>query len=238
MEAKMFSKFMLIFLLLTTACLHAQYGHNKPTPKKAFTRFLIPERVDTTCITFGQKLTCINITDNLVTWEIKEKVSGDVISSGNGATLHDYMFATAGNYVVTLDHHLSYDPNSCNHGSLPDMIEVMVSPISAKFNFGTISFSSPIQDSILTDGIQVTVDIDVALQGMSSYNYLIPTVRTNGTDTEIVAIPMQSEVSLVEGINTLNFVLSGLVTRPSYIVFDFVDPNGKIQDYTYTLLIN
>ena len=234
----MFSKFMLIFLLLATACLHAQYSHNKPTPKKAFTRFLIPERVDTTCITFGQKLTCINIIDDLVTWEIKEKVSGDVISSGNGAALHDYMFTTAGNYIVTLDHHLSYDPNSCNHGSLPDMIEVTVSPISAKFNFGTISFSSIIQNGIPTDGIQVTVDLDVDLQGMSSFNYLIPTVRTNGTDTEIVATPLQSEVNLVEGINTLTFVLNGLVTRPSYIVFDFVDPNGKIQDYTYTHLIN
>jgi len=238
MEAKMFSKFMLIFLLLTTACLHAQYSHNKPTPKKAFTRFLIPERVDTTCIAFGQKLTCINITDDLVTWEIKEKVSGDIISSGNGATLHDYMFTTAGNYVVTLDHHLFYDPNSCNHGSLPDQIEVMVSPISAKFVFGTISFSSLIQDSIPTDGIQVTVDLDVALQGMSSYNFIIPPVMTNGTDTHIVATPLQEQVSLVNGINTLNFVLNGLVTRPSYIVFDFVDPNGKIQDYIYSLINN
>ncbi|HMR89321.1 MAG TPA: hypothetical protein PKD51_14265 [Saprospiraceae bacterium] len=238
MEAKMFSKFMLIFLLLTTACLHAQYSHNNPTPKNAFTRFLIPERVDTTCITFGQKLTCINITDDLVTWEIKEKVSGNVISSGNGATLHDYIFAMAGSYEVSLDHHLFYDPNSCNHGSLPDLIEVIVSPVTAKYKFETITFSSQIQDNIATDGIQVTLDLEVALQDMSSYNFIIPPVMTNGTDTHIVATPLQEQVSLVNGINTLNFVLNGLVTRPSYIVFDFVDPNGKIQDYIYSLINN
>ncbi len=238
MKAKEISKLLLLSLVLSSFFLNGQYSHNAATSKKAFTRFLIPERIDSTCISFGQKLNCLIKIDEMVTWEIKEKGSGNTIISGSGDALHNYVFNTAGSYVVSLDHHMAYEPNSCNHGSLPDMLEVTVTPIFAKFGFNNISFSSPIQSNVPTNGIEISVNIDVALQGISSYEYKMTTVRTSGTDTEIIATPVQEQVTLINGANQLTYVLSGSVSRPSYIVFDFVDPNGKIQDYTYTLLIN
>jgi hypothetical protein len=229
---------LILLIVMLSSVLQAQWA-DKPKPgNMPFTRFLTLERTEIECVAFGEKLKCYKNLEDNVTWEIRDKVTNTLIYSGSGNTLMDYVFNDPGNYIINLDQHLNNNPNSCDHGTLPDIIDLMVSPVRMTYKCNEITFSSPIVVGVQTNGIILTVNVNVALNGISDYNFNVPQARTSGTDTEIVATPVQTQITLTPGINQLQYVLSGKVNRPSYVIFDFIDSNGKIQDYTYTILVN
>lgn len=224
--------------MLLSAIIHAQLSEGDAFKKKPFTRFLVVEKVDTVCISFGEKINTGMVIDNLVSWEVRNKENNEIIETGSGISLLEIVFNSPGNYLIYLNHNSESNTNSCEHKTIPDLIELMVSPVKMLFDFEQISFSSPILSGINTDGITLTVNVNVELSGISNYNFNIPAVFTSGTDTNIIAMPVNSEVNLTQGLNQLQYVLNGKVDRPSYVIFDFIDVNSKIQDFTYTLLIN
>ncbi len=238
MKTCRFLKYTILVLVSFTTVAEAQLSIVNTVKNRPFSKFLVTENVDTVCISFGEKLNNIREIDSLVTWEVRNKDTDEIIETGSGQSLLDIVFIDPGNFLIHFNHHREYNPSSCDHKSLPDLIDLMVSPVRMVYKCDQIVFSSPITAGVPTDGIILTVNVEVALSGIAEYSFSVPQVRTSGTDTEIIATPLQSPLLITSGMHQLQYVLSGKVDRPSYVIFDFIDANSKIQDYTYTLLVN
>lgn len=163
------------------------------------------------------------------TWELKN-AEGQLIHSGKGS-LENNVFSIPGDYVLHIQ--TVFDPNLCDSDQSPKKINIKASAMKMVFDFESVTFSKKIVGGQATDGITVRVNVDYSSLENNSAIYTYGFV-TAGVDTTVVGKLKNGQVTLQQGMNTLEFELEGQATAGNYIMFDFVDVNGEVQSYGLT----
>ncbi|MFT4061372.1 MAG: hypothetical protein QM642_03335 [Edaphocola sp.] len=176
-------------------------------------------------------------------WAIYSIDEHEQLANGTGSAYADFVFQKPGNYRITFEAHhdsgVAETTHTCEHKLLPDTVLVAVSGVRMNYDFSNINFSAPIHAGVPANSISVSVPVQVELYGDNGYTFTIPAAKTAGLATSVVAEPTgTSPVVLQNGTMTLNYQLSGSVSRSSYIMFDFVDFNGNVQSYAPTSIID
>jgi hypothetical protein len=118
---------------------------------------------------------------------------------------------------------------SCTDLHLPAIFQVAVSNIKMAFDEKSIEFSSPIIKNKSTEGIVLRIAVSI-----ESFDHLPvilnrTPVHSAGIGTNIVATLDTNFKELPEGKHILQYNLNGVATENAYLMFDFMDANGKIQ---------
>lgn len=185
-------------------------------------------------LTFGQSIEDYNnVLNENISWKVISSADKKVISSGAGLGLSKFKFDIPGKYTIEIDDKSPHDKKSCGHSHMPSLINVEVSGVQMTYDFSRIKFSEKIVKCMRCDQITVSVPIRVVLVDEKPVTFNIPDIRTAGIGTEIIAIPVQRQIELVNGEQILNFKLSGVANDEAYIMFDFVDINNQVQPYSH-----
>jgi hypothetical protein len=146
-----------------------------------------------------------------------------------GNAINDYKFMTPGTYHIKVEEKQSNKKASCTEKHFPKEIVVEVSRIKMNFDKKDVTFSSPITKNKSTDGITLQVPVTTETYDHLPAKLDFTPVRSAGIGTNITATLGASFKELPEGTHLLQYSLHGVVTENSYLMFDFIDANGKIQ---------
>lgn len=169
--------------------------------------------------------------DTYTDWEIKNN-NGELLNSGSGSIAK--LFSKPGTYILYIhEKHNHNSTSSCDHVQYPSKVNITVSPLKLLFDFSTIKFSKNIQDSQSREGIVVTVNAmyNSYESKAAVYNHGFTTA---GVGTSVRGKLKGGKTILKEGVNTLEFLLEGFITKGNNIMLDFKDINGQVQSYTLT----
>ena len=150
-----------------------------------------------------------------------------------GNEINEYIFSTPGDYQIKIQESKAHKKqDSCEDRHLPADITVTVSRVKMTFEAATMSFSSPIVKNKETKG--TTLNIAARIE---TFDHLPATmnftrVNTAGIGAEITADLNPEFRILPEGLHLLRYSLNGIISENSYLMFDFVDANAKIQSVT------
>lgn len=184
-------------------------------------------------ISFGESLSKMTMrVTNEFDWKIIEKSSSKTIKTGVGESLKDFVFETPGNYLIELSLNENHKHTACSHGSGRVDIDLTVSNVKMTFDFSKVKFSSPIRKGQNTQNITMTIPVMVNTFDKSPVSCTLQEVATAGIGTNIVAKPVNKEITLNEGIQELSYRLSGIAQNEAYIMFDFIDYNNQIQSFS------
>lgn len=193
------------------------------------------------CFTsYAQNIPTITISfgENINLGEIEAETSFNISSESgsfqlNGNEINTYQFKKPGIYVLKTSDSSSHTEDEKNHicgkNHLPKEIKVIVSRIKMTFDSSKIAFSNPIKKNTETNGITMSIPVTIATYDNKPADLNFDQVNSAGIGTAIIAKLDDSYKKLPEGNHILKYALSGKVTENSYIMFDFVDANGKIQ---------
>lgn len=174
-------------------------------------------------ISFNEKINLGSKNENFV-FRISESKS---IIDGN--LINDFVFKEPGKYIIIVEEKKKHKSNECEHAKLPEKIIVNVSPYRITFDANTISFSQPIQKNKETAGTVLNISVNIETYNHQSAVLDSSPVISAGIGTSIIATLDKKFAVLTEGNHTISYLLTGKVTEKSYLMFDFVEPNGKIQ---------
>lgn len=170
---------------------------------------------------------------NEITWNITNMDKNEVVLSGSGNALANYVFANPGIYQIDINENLVHDSNTCNHNHFPEKMLVRVSPMKMDFDFSTVKFSKQIVGDQPTNGTTLSVDVRFSSYDNSSAVY-DKAFRTAGVRTSVAGKLKNEKATLRQGVNTLEFLLEGQASKGTYIMIDFIDINGVLQSYSLT----
>lgn len=146
-----------------------------------------------------------------------------------GNEINNYNFSKPGIYTLKVEEKKAYSKESCTDIHIPSAILVEVSRVKMFFDDKNITFSSPIIKNKSTDGITLRIPVSIQTFDHLPATLNKTTVNSAGIGTNITAKWSADITQLPEGTHTLEYALSGIVTENAYLMFDFVDANGKIQ---------
>lgn len=188
-------------------------------------------------IAFGEKIQLPELT-NSVTWTITGP-SGT--SFGSGTALNDHVFDKPGKYEISLADNsassiIHEKEESCAHEKFPSKINITVFPIKMIFLGDELQLSAELQKGIETTGITISIPVIIETYGNQELTFNTHQITTAGIGTTIVA-SLKKGTILKEGKQTLEYELSGIAENEAYIMFDFLDINGKVQGVALKTLI-
>ena len=146
-----------------------------------------------------------------------------------GNKINEYEFSKPAIYKITVEEKTHYIEQSCNHNHLPSEIIVNVNGTKITFNDTTLSFSKPIQKNIDSKGIILSIAVNIETFDHLTAKLNQSTINFAGIGSELTANLDESITELSEGNHILTYNLNGKVTENSYLMIDFVLPNGTIQ---------
>jgi hypothetical protein len=146
-----------------------------------------------------------------------------------GNEINNYSFTKPGIYNLKVEEKKSHSKESCTDIHLPSSILVEVSRVKMTFDGKNISFSAPIIKNKNANGIALKIPVSIQTYDHLSAVLNRTLVNSAGIGSSIIATLNTGVSELPEGTHTLEYALSGIVTENSYLMFDFVDANGKIQ---------
>ena len=146
-----------------------------------------------------------------------------------GNKINQYVFSKPAIYKITVEEKTHSNEQSCNHNHLPSEIIVNVNATKITFNDTTLSFSKPIQKNIETKGIILSIAVNIETFDHLTAKLNQSTINFAGIGSELTANLDESITELSEGNHILTYNLNGKVTENSYLMIDFVLPNGTIQ---------
>jgi len=177
-------------------------------------------------ISYGDKIDLSHI-DNSTSFYIK---GNNVAAHLKGNEINDYVFEKPGVYLIKVtEKKADKKADACRDIHLPKEITVNVSRIKMTFDPLNISFSAPITKNKETRGTTLTIPATIKTFDHLPAALNFTQVNTAGIGTNIIADLQSDEKQLSEGTHTLNYSLSGIVAENSYLMFDFIDANAKIQ---------
>ncbi len=162
-------------------------------------------------------------------WELKD--SGDKLIKKGTGSLENEIFAVPGNYMLQL--HEVHNPDSCEHDHIPERLKINVSAMKMVFDFSSVKLSRNITGNQPADGIILSVNVVYSSYDNSTTVYKHG-FTTAGVGTSVTGKLKNGEITLKQGLNTLEFVLKGQATKGNYIMIDFVDTNSDVQSYGLT----
>lgn len=169
----------------------------------------------------------------VISWELKNE-SGSVIKNGEGE-LKDFIFNIPGNYKLMISEDKNHNATGCEHAHYPEEIEIEVKPIKLDFDFNTIQFSEDIVGGKTLSGsiVKINANFSTYDNSVTEYKYN-QGFTTFGVGSTITGKLKNGEISLIPGVNTLEFELDGAAEQGNNIQINFVDFNGEVQPYSLT----
>lgn len=185
-------------------------------------------------VSFGQSKIEISYDENIKINKIEESTTF-VISSEygivhlKGSEINQYRFRKPGVYLVQVNQAEISKEDSCSHLILPSQITVNVSRIKMKFEGNKIKFSSPIKKNIETSGIVLGIPVSIETYDDKPIVMDDTTVQSSGIGCAVTATLKNDFKKLSTGKHLITYNLNGVVSQNSYLMFDFIDANGKTQ---------
>ena len=185
-------------------------------------------------VSFGQSKIEISYNENIKIKKVKESTTftissdyGNVVLKGNEINL--YKFKKPGIYTIKTHQTAINKEDSCGQNILPSQIIVNVSRSKIKFEGSKIKFSSPIKKNNETSGI--TLSIPVTIKTYDNKPVLLDStpIKASGIGSTITATLNDNFKALSDGKHLLTYNLNGFVSENSYLMFDFIGANGRIQ---------
>jgi hypothetical protein len=156
--------------------------------------------------------------------------------SGNSKELHlkgteinDHVFDKPGDYHVKVVNKKWHKGDDCADLHLPDEITVKVSPVKMSFDAQKLSFSTPLVKNKQTKGTTLTIPVTIETFDHRPAPLNFSQVSSAGIGTTVTADLQSERTELPEGVHLLTYSLNGIATENSYLMFDFVDANARIQ---------
>jgi hypothetical protein len=156
----------------------------------------------------------------------------------NENEINNFVFAKPGTYEISFKETQKNTNHECNHPQFKERMIIRVSPVKMIFDFSKISFSEKIRRGSNCDQIFVTVPVNVDMKDVQTAKFTISNVMVAGVGSEIIAKPVNTEVVLKNGTQLLKYQLSGVATKETYLMFDFVDYNNNTQTYYQPEIVN
>jgi len=182
-------------------------------------------------ISFGDKITLYEEVVADVTWTIKNTNTNVIVAFGSGDSLLRHIFEIPGNYQIDIQEPHHHDPGDCNHAHLPEKVLVKVSGVRMTYDITSLLLSKEIVGGQETEGTTLTINAFVEIYDNIPKVFPFSTFNSAGVNTTIIGALTNPNLILNNGINVLEFSLTGKAQSSTYIMFDFVDFNGNIQCY-------
>lgn len=185
-------------------------------------------------VAFGQSKYDISFNETITLKKIENNTTFTISSEFGtinliGDAINQYKFKKPGSYLIKVFQPKTTSGEECNHPILPSEITVNVSRIKMKFDQSKLKLSQLIHKNTETSGIQLSVPVTIQTFDNIPVTIDLTPVNSSGIGTSITATLRNEFQQLSPGKHLLVYDLSGIVTQNSYIMFDFVDANGKIQ---------
>jgi hypothetical protein len=185
-------------------------------------------------VSFGQQKLNISYGESIYLKKVEETTKFHISSDSaevnlNGSQINEYKFETPGQYRIKIEQAKSNNEANCEHPLLPNEIQVNVSRIRMKFDENRIEFSQPIKKGIETTGIILSIPISIETYDNKPVALNYTSVTTAGIGTSITANLSKDYGELSVGEHIVSYSLKGMVTENTYLMFDFVDANNKVQ---------
>jgi len=154
-----------------------------------------------------------------------------------GFEIRDYKFDKPGIYFVKVEQVKSNYESTDEHPLLPSQIQVNVSRIKMKFDSNRIEFSQPIKKGIETYGTTLSIPISIETYDNEPVLLNYTTIKTAGIGTSVTANLIKDYGELSAGEHIVSYSLKGKVSENTYLMFDFVDANNKVQSVALKSII-
>lgn len=157
-------------------------------------------------------------------------ISGEDTSvSLKGSEINSFIFSKPGIYKITIAVKEPFTVGDCSHPSLPKEINLNVSRSKMYFDGDKIQFSSPIIKNKDMEGTTLTIPVFIETFDGKPIVLNNEVVNVAGIGSSLTAKLNTTNVELSEGLQVLTYTLSGKVSENAYLMFDFIDVEGKIQ---------
>lgn len=193
-------------------------------------------------VSFGQQKLNISYGESIYLKKVEEttkfhisSISGEV--NLKGSQINEYKFEIPGQYLIKIEQAKSNNVANCEHPLLPNEIQVNVSRIRMKFDGNRIEFSHPIKKGIETTGIILSIPISIETYDNKPVALNYTSVTTAGIGTSITANLSKDYGELSVGEHIVSYSLKGMVSENTYLMFDFVDANNKVQSVALQSII-
>lgn len=157
-------------------------------------------------------------------------ISGEDTSvSLKGSEINSFIFSKPGKYKIAIAVKEPFTVGDCSHPSLPKEINVSVSRTKMYFDGDKMQFSSPIIKNKDMEG--TTLMIPVLIETFDHKPIVLnnEVVNVAGIGSSLTAKLNTTNLELPEGPHILSYALSGKVPENAYLMFDFINSDGKTQ---------
>jgi len=186
-------------------------------------------------ISFGDKIDFGNI-DAAVRWTIINSKQGiNLTLSGN--QINNYSFDEPGEYEILFLETKGLN-DECSHAMFPAKMIIQVSPVKLSFDFSKIKLSEKLVKGKNYTDLIITVPTKITVKDNSIATLLTPGMTISGVGVSLVAVALNSDVTVKDGIQLLKYKVSGLINKDTYVMFDFYDFSNQVQTYNLSQIIN
>ncbi|WP_395042908.1 hypothetical protein [Flavobacterium sp.] len=185
-------------------------------------------------ISFGEKIT-FGIVDNSINWTISNS-ENKIFVNIKGNQINDYIFEKPGIYNISFSENKKHT-DECNHPQFNEKMIIEVTPVKMVFDFSKIKFSQKIQKGISCENITLTVPVTIAIIENVPTKFVVSDITFAGIGSEIVGKPINKEITINNGVQNIEYQLSGIATNQAHLMIDFVDYNNQVQSYTLLEII-
>lgn len=147
----------------------------------------------------------------------------------NGSEINSFVFDRPGNYKIEIAVKEPFTVGDCSHPSLPKEINLLVSRTKMYFDGDKMQLSSPIIKNKDMEGTSLTIPVVVETFDHKPIVLNNEVVTVAGIGSTLTAKLIATTPELSEGLHVLSYRLSGKVSENAYLMFDFINAEGKIQ---------
>jgi len=193
-------------------------------------------------VSFGQQKLNISYGESNYLKKVEETTKFHISSSSGevnlkGLQINEYKFEIPGQYLIKIEQAKSNNVVNCEHPLLPNEIQVNVSRIRMKFDGNRIEFSQPIKKGVETTGIILSIPISIETYDNKPVVLIYTSVTTAGIGTSVTSNLSKDYGELSVGEHIVSYSLKGMITENTYLMFDFVDANNKVQSVALQSII-
>ena len=155
-------------------------------------------------------------------------------------SLSDFYFTIPGFYLIELksDHSGNTSLEECHHSEHYKIEKIEVLPYRFSFDFDNISFSNAMKGNVEMANTTLSLPLKVESYSGNSLNVEGLKFTTAGVNTTLEGTLRTEHAILSPGVHLVSYQLKGMVSKDTYIMFDFGDLNGQDQTYYYPTKIN
>lgn len=157
-------------------------------------------------------------------------ISGEDTSvSLKGSEINSFIFSKPGKYKIAIAVKEPFTVGDCTHASLPKEINLNVGRTKMHFDGDKMQFSSPIIKNKDMEGATLTIPVFIETFDHKPIVLNNEVVNVAGIGSSLTAKLNSTTLELSEGSHILTYTLSGKVSENAYLMFDFINAEGKIQ---------